>query len=85
MTFAARVRRSRFFPLDQKLNLREDHGSEGAARGATRQGWPAPSWALAAEGYREAVGGSLSSDSLRRLTEGWGQAVTDRFICYPIR
>lgn len=68
----------RFFPLDQKLKLRADHWSDGAARVATRQGLPAQSFALAAEGYREAVGGSMSADSLRRITEGWGQGVADR-------
>lgn len=45
---------------------------------ATRQGLQAQSFALAAEGYREAVGGSMSPDSLRRLTEGWGQDVAER-------
>jgi hypothetical protein len=58
--------------------LRGDHWSEGAARVATRQGLQAKSFALAAEGYGDAVGGSMSADSLRRLTEGWGQAVADR-------
>jgi hypothetical protein len=42
---------------------------------ATRQGLQAQSFALAAESYREAVGGSMSPDSLRRLTEGWGAAI----------
>ena len=45
---------------------------------ATREGLQAKSFALAAESYREAVGGSLSPDSLRRLTEGWGQVVAER-------
>lgn len=58
--------------------MRGDHWSEGAARVATRQGLQAKSFALAAEGYGDAVGGSMSADSLRRLTEGWGQAVADR-------
>jgi hypothetical protein len=61
--------------LDQKLKLRADHGSEGAARVATRDGLQAKSFALAAESYREAVGGSMSPDSLRRLTEGWGDMI----------
>jgi hypothetical protein len=68
----------RFFPLDEKLKLRADHWSAGAARVATRQGLQAPSFALAAESYREAVGGSMSADSLRRLTEGWGAGVAER-------
>jgi len=42
---------------------------------ATRQGLTAQSFRLAAEGYREAVGGSMSPDSLRRITQGWGRAV----------
>jgi hypothetical protein len=42
---------------------------------ATRHGLQAPSFALAAESYREAVGGSMSPDSLRRLTEGWGEVI----------
>jgi hypothetical protein len=67
----------RFFPLDQKLNLRADHWSEGAARVATREGRQAKSFALAAESYREVIGGSMSADSLRRLTEGWGQVVAE--------
>ncbi|MBI5564880.1 MAG: hypothetical protein HY870_08295 [Chloroflexi bacterium] len=45
---------------------------------ATREGLQAKSFALAAESYREAVGGSMSPDSLRRLTEGWGQVVAER-------
>jgi hypothetical protein len=60
------------------LKLRRDHWSEGAARVATRHGLQAKSFVLAAESYREAVGGSMSPDSLRRLTEGWGQAITSR-------
>jgi hypothetical protein len=65
----------RFFPLDQKLHLRADHWSEGAARVATRQGLHAKSFDLAAEAYTEAVGGEISADSLRRVTEGWGAQV----------
>jgi hypothetical protein len=42
---------------------------------AVRQGLQAKSFELAAVGYRDAVGGDMSSDSLRRLTEGWGQQV----------
>ena len=68
----------RFFPLDQKLQLRADHWSEGAARVATHQGLQAKSFALAAQAYTEAVGGSISGDSLQRITEGWGSQVQDR-------
>ena len=41
---------------------------------ATRQGLHTKSFALAAEGYSEAVGGSMSAESVRLLTEGWGAA-----------
>ena len=57
------------------MQLRRDHWSEGAARVATREGLQAKSFALAAESYRAAVGGSMSPDSLRRLTEGWGDVI----------
>ena len=43
-----------------------------------RQGLQAKSFDLAAEAYQEAVGGSMSGDSLRRVTEGWGQGVEER-------
>jgi len=72
------VKGRRFFPLDRKLLLRDDHWSEGAARVATRQGLLAKSFDLAAEAYGDAVGGSMSSDSLRRIAEGWGQKVEER-------
>ncbi|MEK6574991.1 MAG: hypothetical protein AABZ58_11855 [Chloroflexota bacterium] len=42
---------------------------------ATHQGLQAKSFDLAAEAYEEAVGGAMSPDSLRRVTQGWGQAV----------
>ncbi len=71
------MRGRRFFPLDVKLHLRGDHWSEGAARVAVRQGLQAKSFDLAAEAYSEAVGGAMSSDSLRRVTEGWGQVVEE--------
>ena len=45
---------------------------------ATQQGLQAKSFALAAEAYREAIGSSLSADSLQRITEGWGAQVHDR-------
>ncbi len=47
---------------------------------ATRHGLQAKSFALAAEGYRDAVGGSMSPDSLRRITEGWGQVVEQQRV-----
>ncbi len=73
-----RVRARRFFPLDHKLRLREDHWSEGAARVAVRQGLQAKSFDLAADAYEDAVGAAMSSDSLRRMTEGWGAIVESR-------
>jgi len=77
-TSAPNVQGRRFFPLDRKLQLREDHWSEGAARVATRQGLQAKSFDLAAAAYEDAIGGSMSSDSLRRITEGWGKKVEER-------
>jgi hypothetical protein len=74
-TSARGARGRRFFPLDKKLKLRADHWSEGAARVATRQGLQTQSFDLAAEAYSDAVGGAMSPDSLRRITEGWGQQV----------
>lgn len=69
------VKERQFFPLDRKLQLRGDQWSEGAARVGARQGLQARSFRLAAEAYSDAVGSSMSGDSIRRLTEGWGQAV----------
>jgi hypothetical protein len=63
----------RFSPLDRILKLRADHWSDGAARVAAQQGLQAQSFDLAAEGYAEAVGGAMSPDGLRRVTQGWGQ------------
>jgi hypothetical protein len=77
-TFARNVQGKRFFPLDSKLRLREDHWSEGAARVATRQGLQAKSFDLAAAAYEDAVGSSMSADSLRRVTQGGGQMVEER-------
>lgn len=45
---------------------------------ATRQGLLGKSFALAAEAYSDAVGGSMSADSLRRITEGWGEEVREQ-------
>lgn len=68
----------RFFPLDKKLQLRADHWSEGAARVATRHGLQTKSFDKAAEAYSDATGGSMSGDSLRRVTEGYGQAIEEQ-------
>ena len=58
--------------------MRADHWSEGAARVATRQGLMGKSFELAAEAYADAVGGSMSADSLRRITEGWGRRLEEQ-------
>ena len=57
------------------MKVRADHWSEGAARVASRQGLLGKSFELAAEAYSDATGGHMSKDSLRRVTEGWGQVV----------
>jgi len=44
---------------------------------AVRQGLQAKSFDLAAEAYSDSVGEVMSSDSLRRVTEGWGQVVEE--------
>jgi|GEM_PF-556546 len=66
------------FPLDRKLKLRADHWSEGAARVATRHGLLGKSFELAAEAYSDATGGNMSKDSLRRITEGWGNVLEEK-------
>jgi hypothetical protein len=76
--FVLSVKGRRFFPLDVKLNLRADHWSEGAVRVAVRQGWLGKSFELTAEAYSDATGGHMSKDSLRRVTEGWGQGVEEK-------
>ena len=68
------VKERPFFPLDRKLKLRTDRWSEGAARVATRQGLQARSFELAAESFEEAVGSGISADTVRRISQGWGQA-----------
>jgi hypothetical protein len=45
---------------------------------AVRQGLQAKSFDLAADAYEDAVGAAMSSDSLRRMTEGWGAMVESR-------
>jgi len=72
ITFARIVKGRRFFSLDVKLKLCADHWSEGAARVAAREGLQAKSFKKAAESYSDATGGSMSSASLRRITEGFG-------------
>jgi hypothetical protein len=79
-TFARIVKGRRFSPLDVKLKLRADHWSEGAARVAAREGLQAKSFKKAAESYSDATGSSMSSDSVRRITEGFGQALEDKRV-----
>jgi hypothetical protein len=67
-----------FPPLDQKLALRTDHWSGGAARVATRLGLQAKSFDLAAAGFCDAVGRDISGDSVARLTEDWGRRVAEQ-------
>jgi hypothetical protein len=45
---------------------------------ATRLGLQSKSFDLAATAFEDAVGRSMSADSLGRITEGWGQAVAAR-------
>ena len=71
------MRGRRFSPLDHKLRLRADHWSEGAARVATRHGLRAPSFEQAAEEYSDAVGGTMSGSSLRRITLGVGEEIAE--------
>ncbi len=45
---------------------------------ATRLGLQSKSFDLAAAGYTDAVGQSMSGDSIRRIAEGWGRQVEAR-------
>lgn len=45
---------------------------------AVREGLLGKSFELAAEAYSDATGGQMSKDKLRRVTEGWGQAMEDQ-------
>jgi hypothetical protein len=47
---------------------------------AARQGLQAKSFRKAAGSYSDATGGSMSSESLRRITEGFGQALDDQRV-----
>jgi hypothetical protein len=64
-----------FPPLDQKLRLRSDHWSAGAARVASRLGLQAKSFDLAAAAFGDAVGRSMSADSVASITEDWGRRI----------
>ena len=72
------VKNKRFFPLDERLKLRVDHWSRGAARVAVRQGLQSQSFELAAESFSDATGCSMSKEGLRKVTQGWGQAVSEK-------
>ncbi|MGC1375238.1 MAG: hypothetical protein WA821_03390 [Anaerolineales bacterium] len=58
--------------------MRTDHWSAGAARVAARQGLQTKSFDKAAEAYSDATGGSMSGDSLRRVTQGYGRAIEEQ-------
>jgi hypothetical protein len=45
---------------------------------AARQGLREPSFELAAEAYSEAVGGSISGSSVRRITQGFGERLAEK-------
>ena len=45
---------------------------------AVRQGLLAKSFGLAAEAYSDATGGHMSTDSVRRMTEGWGACMEEK-------
>jgi hypothetical protein len=75
---AQRVGRRLILPLDQKLALRADDWSSGAARVATRLGLRAKSFDLAAAGFSHAVGRGISGDSMARLTEEWGRRAAEQ-------
>jgi len=47
---------------------------------AAREGLQAKSFKKAAESYSDATGGSMSSASLRRITEGFGQQLEDKRV-----
>ena len=81
ITFARTAKGKRFFPLDQKLKLRADHWSEGAARVEARHGLQSKSFDKAAELYSDSTGGSMSGDSLCRITEGFGQHLEEKRKC----
>ena len=72
---AQRVLGRLFPPLDQKLALRADHWSGGAARVATRMGLQAQVVRFGGGGVQRCGGPAHLGDSLARLTEGWGQQV----------
>lgn len=57
------------------MRLRSGHWSAGAARVATRLGLQAKSFDLAAEVFGDAVGRSISADSLASLTQDRGQRI----------
>ena len=72
-TSARPARGRRFLPLDEKLGLRADSWSGGAARVMTRCGLREPSFGQAAEGYQEATGGQVSGAGARRVTQVFGR------------
>lgn len=65
----------RLSPLDWVLKLRPDSWSGGAVRVALEQGLQAASFDRASKAYESAVGGAMSGDSVRRITEGEGAKI----------
>jgi hypothetical protein len=76
--FVTFVKNKRFFPLDRKLKLRQDHWSPGAARVAVRQGLQTKSFALAAASFSDATGCDMSKESVRVVCQKWGQVVDSK-------
>jgi hypothetical protein len=72
------VRNKPFFPLDNRLKLRHDHWSAGAARVAVRQGLQAKSFKLAADTFSDATGCAMLRDGMRKVTQEWGIQVDEK-------
>jgi hypothetical protein len=58
--------------------LRRDQWSEGVAQVATEQGLQAASFDQAARAYSRAVGAEISDDSIRRITQDFGERIGAR-------
>ena len=72
------VRNKRFFPLDKKLELRNDHWTSGVARVAVRQGLLSQSFELGAELFSDATGCDMSGEGMRKVTQKWDKAVDEK-------
>jgi hypothetical protein len=69
-----RTARRVFFPLDKQLRLRDKHWSEGGAQAAVKYS-AKMSFAEAAEALGELAQIDISTSSLWRLTQKWGEAL----------